>query len=121
MEFLRKQLEEERVRGDKLKKMSHNVLRDQRTFNEKLKEYEHSLKQSLLMTEQTLNTEINGLKNELRDYQAHIDTAAKVKKAASTTELNSAEVSVKAGKSKNNAKRGRLHSNKKGKKRKNRK
>ena len=39
MEFLRKQLEEERVRGDKLKKMSHNVLRDQRTFNEKLKEW----------------------------------------------------------------------------------
>merc|ERR1711933_141822 len=82
MEYLRKQLEEERSRGDKLKKMSHNVLKDQRTFGDKLKEYEQSLKQSLLMTERTLNAEIHALKNELRDYQAHIDTAARVKKSA---------------------------------------
>eukprot|EP01084_Bolivina_argentea_P139047 244664_1 len=40
IEYLRKQLEEERDRSDKLKKMSHRVFVEQKTFNEKLKEYE---------------------------------------------------------------------------------
>ena len=125
IEYLKKQLEEERNRGEKLKKMIHNGFVEQKTFNEKLKEEEKKLKQSLSMTESTLNVEINNLKNELRDYKAHIDTHNKMKKAASEQELNHAAISVKPGKSKNNQKReakNKPHSNKKTKKsRKNRK
>lgn len=126
IEYLRKQLEEERNRGDKLKKMIHNVFVEQKTFNEKLKEYENTLKQSLSMTESTLNMEINNLQNDLRDYKAHLDTSNKMKKMVDTTdELNGAQVSVRPGKSKNNQKRqgkNKPHSNKKSKKsRKNRK
>eukprot|EP01083_Nonionella_stella_P041260 111883_1 len=119
IEYLRKQLEEERDRSDKLKKMSHRVFVEQKTFNEKLKEYENTLKQSLSMTETTLNAEINNMKHELRDYQAHIDTSNKMKKVVETSELDGAQVSVKPGKSKNNQKRqmkNRPHSNKKTKK-----
>merc|ERR1712154_151750 len=128
IEYLRKQLEEERNRNDKLKKMIHRVFVEQKTFNEKLKEYENTLKRSLSMTENTLNSEINGMKNELRDYQAHIDTKKKMQKALCTQdqdELDGALISVKPGKTKNNQKRemkNKPHSNKKTKKsRKNRK
>ena len=72
------------------------------------------------MTQSTLNIEINNLKNELRDYKAHLDTSNKMRRMVNTTdELNGAKVDVRPGKSKNNLKRdskNKPHSNKKSKK-----
>ena len=112
VQTLREQLKNEKNKNEKLKKMIHRALNEQKNFNQKKREFEQKLKRSLLTIERTLDLELNDLSNECRDYRAHIDTKRKMQKCASVSELNNAEIGFKQGKTKNNKKRKKGHSNK---------